>query len=266
MKNKTLLLIVCSLLVLTGCNPYKRISLSGGEFYGRNKVIKNIDRYDVFVHQADSVYELVDPKALDSERITGQLKSVESEDISNANIDTTAKFKPGEQNDIHIYLDKTTELNDAKVTDQVTIDAESVNIVNITAKKNNGAIGALGIVLLGLLLLVVLIFVILLVALASASDGSDSGTSDSGSGGSDSDSGCYVATMAYGSYEAPQVMTLRRFRDQFLQKYGWGRSFIQWYYRNSPDFVAKHRSKRWLHVILRGGLNVFVFILKPFFK
>ena len=50
--------------------------------------------------------------------------------------------------------------------------------------------------------------------------------------------GCYIATAVYGSYDAPQVMTLRRFRDETLSKTVFGRWFIRTYYRYSP-FVAE---------------------------
>src|SRR5690606_41461624 len=49
-----------------------------------------------------------------------------------------------------------------------------------------------------------------------------SATSTSSSSGS---SGCYIATMAYGDYDHPQVMELRKFRDEFLNKSALGRSF-----------------------------------------
>ena len=35
-----------------------------------------------------------------------------------------------------------------------------------------------------------------------------------------SSGGCYVATAVYGSYDCPQVWTLRRYRDYTPQKHG----------------------------------------------
>ncbi|NOQ71639.1 MAG: hypothetical protein GQ574_06545 [Crocinitomix sp.] len=258
MKTKIFLSTIFVLLFFTGCDSYKRVSLSGSDFYGRNKVIKNIDRYDIYVHQADSVYELVDPKALDSARITGQIQTLKSKDrVKKANVDTTGALRPGEEDDIHIYLDNAAEVTDVRLSDQITLEAKNVETVSLTGKENQGTLGGAGISILAIFLVVLLIVAVIvggaiLIAFASAE--------------SVSDSGCYVATMVYGSYDAPEVMTLRRFRDQFLQKYIWGRAFIQWYYRHSPGFVARHQSKKWLHVVMRGGLNVLVFILKPFFK
>ena len=44
-----------------------------------------------------------------------------------------------------------------------------------------------------------------------------------------SSGGCYIATAVYGSYDCPQVWTLRRFRDFKLAKSLGGRIFIKLY-------------------------------------
>ncbi|MDO5478959.1 MAG: CFI-box-CTERM domain-containing protein [Clostridia bacterium] len=49
--------------------------------------------------------------------------------------------------------------------------------------------------------------------------------------------GCYVATAVYGSYDCPEVWTLRRFRDDTLAKTWYGRMFIRVYYAVSPTLV-----------------------------
>ena len=49
--------------------------------------------------------------------------------------------------------------------------------------------------------------------------------------------GCYIATMAYGDYDHPQVLILRDFRDSYLSKSMIGRQFIAFYYRVSPTLV-----------------------------
>lgn len=52
-----------------------------------------------------------------------------------------------------------------------------------------------------------------------------------------SSGGCYVATCVYGSYDCPEVWTLRRFRDQYLSANVFGRFFIKTYYAISPMVV-----------------------------
>ncbi len=49
--------------------------------------------------------------------------------------------------------------------------------------------------------------------------------------------GCYIATCVYGSYDCPEVWTLRRFRDKNLEKCWFGRAFIKVYYKASPVLV-----------------------------
>ena len=50
---------------------------------------------------------------------------------------------------------------------------------------------------------------------------------------------CYIATAVYGSYEAPEVRTLRRFRDEVLSKTIPGRVFIRTYYTVSPPVARR---------------------------
>jgi uncharacterized Zn finger protein (UPF0148 family) len=49
--------------------------------------------------------------------------------------------------------------------------------------------------------------------------------------------GCYVATAVYGSYDCPEVWTLRRYRDLTLDETWYGRLFIKGYYATSPTLV-----------------------------
>ena len=74
--------------------------------------------------------------------------------------------------------------------------------------------------------------------------------------------GCYIATMAYGDYDHPQVMELRRFRDDFLSKTVIGRSFIKFYYRYSPSLVEKLKNKQSINLIIRKGLDQFIKAIK----
>ena len=54
---------------------------------------------------------------------------------------------------------------------------------------------------------------------------------------STSSGGCYIATAVYGSYDCPEVWTLRRFRDYTLAETAFGRAFIKVYYATSPTLV-----------------------------
>ncbi|WP_166382472.1 CFI-box-CTERM domain-containing protein [Polaribacter sp. 11A2H] len=76
------------------------------------------------------------------------------------------------------------------------------------------------------------------------------------------DSGCYIATMAYGDYNHPQVIELRNFRDDFLSKTIVGRHFIKFYYKYSPSLVEKLKNKQSINLIIRKGLDQFIKAIK----
>lgn len=70
--------------------------------------------------------------------------------------------------------------------------------------------------------------------------------------------GCYIATAVYGSYDAPEVMTLRRFRDETLQKTALGRLFIRTYYRLSPPIAEKLKYAKRINFFVRSILDRWV--------
>ncbi len=71
----------------------------------------------------------------------------------------------------------------------------------------------------------------------------------------DKQSGCYVATAVYGSYDCPEVWTLRRFRDYTLAESWYGRAFIRCYYAVSPTLVKWFGKNAWFKRMWRGKLD-----------
>jgi len=69
---------------------------------------------------------------------------------------------------------------------------------------------------------------------------------------------CYVATCVYGSYDSPEVWTLRRYRDTKLSKSWFGRRFIQVYYAVSPKIVEVFGNKKWFNRLFKPILNKLV--------
>lgn len=70
--------------------------------------------------------------------------------------------------------------------------------------------------------------------------------------------GCYIATAVYGSYDAPEVMTLRRFRDETLRNSAFGRWFIRTYYRLSPPVAKRLKNARHINGFVRSTLDKWV--------
>ena len=72
--------------------------------------------------------------------------------------------------------------------------------------------------------------------------------------------GCFIATAVYGSYSAPEVKVLRKFRDDILQKSIIGKKFIELYYFLSPSIAKFISNKSKMKMIIRNS------ILSPFVK
>lgn len=72
---------------------------------------------------------------------------------------------------------------------------------------------------------------------------------------STSSGGCYVATAVYGSYDCPEVWTLRRFRDNTLAETWYGRAFIHTYYAISPILVKWFGSTEWFKHLWKPTLD-----------
>lgn len=70
--------------------------------------------------------------------------------------------------------------------------------------------------------------------------------------------GCYIATAVYGSYDCPQLWTLRRFRDQKLLKSMPGRTSIKIYYTVSPTLVKIFGSNKCFTGFWKRFLDLFV--------
>lgn len=67
--------------------------------------------------------------------------------------------------------------------------------------------------------------------------------------------GCYVATAIYGSYDCPQVWTLRRYRDYVLAETWYGRVFVHVYYCVSPFLVKWFGKTAWFKIVLKQELD-----------
>ena len=74
--------------------------------------------------------------------------------------------------------------------------------------------------------------------------------------------GCYIATAVYGSYDCPEVWTLRRFRDYSLDKTFPGRVFIKFYYAISPKLVKWFGKSMIFKSMCRRPLDKLVSLLR----
>ena len=77
----------------------------------------------------------------------------------------------------------------------------------------------------------------------------------SASSNTTSSGGCYVATAVYGSYDCPQVWTLRRYRDYTLAQTWYGRTFVRAYYAISPSLVKWFGQTVWFKKMWQAKLD-----------
>jgi hypothetical protein len=64
-------------------------------------------------------------------------------------------------------------------------------------------------------------------------------------------SGCYIATVCYGSYDCIQVLTFRNFRDEYLKETFAGQMFIKTYYALSPTIAQWLENKQGINIFIR---------------
>jgi len=73
-------------------------------------------------------------------------------------------------------------------------------------------------------------------------------------GGGGGGGGCFIATAAFGSPMEKHVQILRDFRDRVLLNSSAGKTFVQFYYRNSPAIADKIAQSEGLRLITRAML------------
>ena len=73
---------------------------------------------------------------------------------------------------------------------------------------------------------------------------------------------CFIATAAYGSPLAQEVVLLQDFRDRYLAPHTLGEQFIQAYYLISPPLARKISNHKALKLLTRALLFPVIFLIK----
>jgi|GEM_PF-1615206 len=268
--------------VFYGCISYKRVNLSNGEPFVNEKIKDNFERYNIYIHDGLNIFKVQNP-SLSENIISGEAICITSQDeIKTINETSQIIGKNKHKYDLNIYTKKPLNNN----TDSLEVQNDEViflnnsmlassdsSIISVGNKfklkeneiekiemfaLNEKSVGnvVLGIVL-GCLLIGLTIWWIIIMATEGSNGSADASGKSSDNSNSNSNSGgsCYIATMVYGSYDAPEVLVLRKFRDNFLLKCIIGRKFVKLYYKFSPLFVEKFKHNKTIHKPIRYLLN-----------
>jgi hypothetical protein len=73
---------------------------------------------------------------------------------------------------------------------------------------------------------------------------------------------CFIATAAYGSPLAQEVVLLQDFRDHYLARHALGEKFIQAYYRVSPSLAGQISKNNVLKLLTRFLLTPVIFLIR----
>ena len=76
---------------------------------------------------------------------------------------------------------------------------------------------------------------------------------------------CFIATAAYGSPLAQEVVLLQDFRDHYLSRHTLGEQFIQAYYRLSPQLARQISKSQALKQLARFLLAPVIYLIKKSF-
>lgn len=263
-KSLRFLVIVCVVFSIAACRVYTPVQQPVDVLFEGGTVGDVLSGYEVYYHNNNTVYKLENVHT-SNDTIYGFAVKAD-----------TAKLTEAKKNDMNIYSNTETA-----VADSTPVAIHKSEISNVEMMGRDGRASFLkSMASLSLLLIIIISAVLIggLIGLSvwasnassegsneSSDQSSDSGSSNSDSGSGDSDSGgsgCYIATMVYGSYDAPEVWVLRRFRDNVLQRSRGGRWFINWYYSWSPGFVAKYSKYKFIHRLANVVLQPLVWLLK----
>lgn len=77
---------------------------------------------------------------------------------------------------------------------------------------------------------------------------------------------CFIATAAFGSPLAPEVVLLQNFRDACLCRFLLGRKFIQVYYRLSPPLAERLAHSRFCRSLTRMLLVPLIYLVRKIFR
>jgi hypothetical protein len=240
------------LVSVSGCRTYRQETLNADEFYSNKQIQHTINKYDVYVHDGQNSYRMT-TSSMNGDTVTGTVIKVNATDIIPR--PRGRKEIAKHRKELNVYLKK--PIDPSTSNNIFKINKGEVDRVDAFVKNKKSIFAIFAGIALLIILAGLVIYGLIVIAVKGSDQSSNqsAGSSNDSSNDSSKGSGCYVATMVYGSYEAPEVLVLRRFRDHVLANYFFGRAFINWYYAHSPSFVERYKHSPKVNVLIRFLLN-----------
>lgn len=212
-------------IVLNNCTTsskvyYHMVEQKPTQLFSDSALLDNPQNYDIYIFSKGKVYKTTDIRRKGDSLIlrTFQLDSITAENVKSKPIKKRSHL-------VEIFVNDSLATKDT-LSGEIAIQKSDVVIVRRyaanggqqepNAMSSDQKISIVAVTFVALVLLGALVLgYVLLISL----------------------SGCFIATLVYKSHDAPQVLTLRKYRDEYLLKSFHGKLFVAWYYSWSPLFT-----------------------------
>lgn len=229
-------------LILWACSIYNyESSYHAPSILYETQVYQHPEYWEFYMHDSYGRSYKARSISIDSNSISGVIQSAEPIELP----EKLSRTQFHRRDEVHVFVNDQELVPEKRIELQAN-DVKEVMIYthpNNNEKLNKKTDGGLFAVIIGSLCIVGLMFLYIFNWLNNSF-------------------GCYIATMAYGSYDSPEVLILRRFRDEKLKKTFLGRVFIANYYTLSPFLVKFVKRTGIAKKFIRRRLDRFVQRLK----
>ena len=234
--------LIFLILILWACSIYNyESSYQAPNILYESEIHEHPEYWEFYMHDSHGRSYPLRSIAVDSDSFSGVILSPEPIELP----DKLSRAQLPRKNEVHVFVNDQELVADKRIKLKVSDVKEVMTYThpnNIDSAKGFPSTGFFAI-LLGTILACVLFMVGVVLSTQHIF-------------------GCYIATMAYGSYDAPEVKVLRRFRDEVLKKTFLGRVFIANYYAFSPLLVKFVKKTGFAEKFIRRRLDRFVNRLK----
>ena len=241
--------LIFLIFILGACSPiynYKS-SYHAPTILYQSEIHEHPEHWDFYMHDSHGQSSPLRSVAVDSNSFSGVILSPEPIELP----EKLPRTQFHRRNEVHVFVKNQELVVDKRIKLKVSDIKEVVIYSNpkiVSAEKGDGSssftsfVPFMGGIIISSLIILIFIWIY--------------------SNIFDPPVGCYIATMAYGSYDAPEVKVLRKFRDEVLKKTFIGRVFIANYYAFSPLLVKFVKKTGFAEKLIRRRLDRFVIRLK----